>query len=367
MSEAPDLLIVGGGPAGLATAIEARLAGLEATVIDRRRPPIDVACGEGLMPAGVDHLHRLGVKFPESKSGMFSGIRYLDGEVEAVARFRSGAGLGVRRTTLHRAMVHRADDLGVGFLWGTAVRGLEDNEVLTDRGSFGGRVVVAADGRLSRLRRMAGIATSVPGQRRFGVRRHYRRVPWTETVDVFWADEGEAYVTPVGPEMIGVAMLSRTKPLDFDHQLRHFPELLRRLDGAEVTSSDRGAGPFGHRPEAVIRGRLALVGDASGSLDPITGEGVSVAFSEARALVRAVKWGALDDYAVEHRRIMRAPGILTDLLLLAERHPNLRRLTIRALAALPCFFSMVVDRIGRSGANGSRASTGRPMVRSGEG
>ncbi len=349
MPEAPDLLIVGGGPAGLATAIEARLAGLEATVIDRRRPPIDVACGEGLMPAGVERLHGLGVAIPKTETGVFRGIRYLDGPVEAVARFTSGPGLGIRRTMLHRALMHRAEDLGVVFLWGTAVRALEDTELLTDRGRFRGRFIIAADGRLSRLRQMAGIAASVARQRRFGVRRHYRRAPWTDTVDVFWTDEGEAYVTPVGPEIIGVAMLSRTKPLDFDHQLRHFPELLRRLDGAEIASRDRGAGPFGHRPEAVIRGRLALVGDASGSLDPITGEGVSVAIAQARALVGAVKRGSLDDYIADHRRIMRLPRRLTNLLLIAERRPNFRRLTIRTFAAFPGLFSRLVDRVGRSG------------------
>lgn len=346
----PDILIVGGGPAGLATAIEARLAGLEATVVDRRRPPVDVACGEGLMPAGVDHLHRLGVVIPETRTADFRGIRYLDGDLEAEARFTTGAGLGIRRTVLQGALVRRAEDLGVELQWGATVRALEGTGVQTDRGRFGGRFLVAADGRLSRMRRMAGIATRVPARRRFGVRRHYRRAPWADTVDVFWADEGEAYVTPVGPEMIGVAMLSRARPLDFDHQLRHFPELLRRLDGAEIASRDRGAGPFGHRPEAVSRGRFALVGDASGSLDPITGEGLSVAFSQARALVKAVGRESLKDYAAAHRRIMRLPRRLTDLLLIVEDHRRLRRLAIRTFATFPALFSESVDMIGRSGA-----------------
>ena len=298
-----DLLIVGGGPAGLATAIEARLAGLEVAVIDRRRPPVDVACGEGLMPAGVDRLSSLGVEIPEAEGAVFRGIRYFDGKIEAVARFTIGTGLGLRRTLLHRALVQRAEELRIGLFWGITVQGLEEEGVLTDRGRFGGRFIVAADGRLSRMRKMAGIATSIPTRRRFGIRRHYRMTPWAETVDVFWTDVGEAYVTPVGPEMIGVAMLSRTRPLDFDLQLKQFPELARRLDGAPVASRDRGAGPFGHRPEAVFRGRLALVGDASGSLDPITGEGLAVAFSQAEALVRAISRGSLDDYAADHRRI----------------------------------------------------------------
>ena len=48
-----DVIVVGGGPAGLAVAVNARLAGMSVTVLDRRRPPLDVACGEGVMPEGV--------------------------------------------------------------------------------------------------------------------------------------------------------------------------------------------------------------------------------------------------------------------------------------------------------------------------
>ncbi len=354
-AEAPDLLIVGGGPAGLATAIEARLAGLEATVIERRRPPVDVACGEGLMPGGAARLRELGVRIPGSEAGVFHGVRYVDGDLAAEARFTVGRGLGVRRTVLHRALVVRGEELGVDFRWGTTVRAIDGAAVETDRGRFAGRFIVAADGRLSRLREMAGIATSIPARKRFGVRRHYQLAPWAGTVEVFWADEGEAYVTPVGSGMIGVALLSRVRPLDFDRELRHFPELARRLDGAPVVSRDRGAGPFGHRPEAIVRDRLALIGDASGSLDPITGEGVSVALSQAAALVRAISRGALADYAADHRRIMRLPRRLTDLLLIAEHRPRLRRLTIRTFAAFPGLFSRLVDIVGRSGAAADRS------------
>jgi flavin-dependent dehydrogenase len=245
-------------------------------------------------------------------------------------------------------MLHRAEELGVEFRWKTSVRALHDTEVETEEGRFRGHWLVAADGRLSRLRTMAGIATSVPTRQRFGVRRHYQRAPWTDTVEVYWADECEAYVTPVGPEMVGVAVLSRTRPLVFDHQIQRFPTLVHRLVGAPIASRDRGAGPFGHRPSTVVRDRLALVGDASGSLDPITGEGVSVAIGQARALVRAISKGSISDYAADHRRIMRLPRLITELLLVAERRPRLRRWTIRVFAASPRLFSRLVNVIGRS-------------------
>ena len=351
MTEAWDLAIVGGGPAGLTTAIEARLAGLDAVVIDRCRPPIDVACGEGLMPGGVERLLRLGVALSEDDGWFFHGVCYIDGEVKAQARFASGAGLGVRRTALHRALLRRAEELGVELRWGVKARAIQADGIETDGGVFKARWLVAADGRLSALRTWSGITTTVPERKRFGIRRHYEMAPWSDLVEVHWADEGEVYVTPVGPETVGVAVLSSDRPLDFDRHLRAFPALSRRLEGARVASRDRGAGPFGQRPATVVRDRLVLVGDASGCLDPITGEGMAVACGQAQALVRAVRRGEIEHYSADHARLMRTPRMLTALLLTAERRPPVRRATIRILAACPRLFSWVVGQVARAGRN----------------
>ena len=59
-----DVLIVGGGPAGLATAISCAQAGLSVTVAEPRTGPVDKACGEGLMPAAVRRLAAIGVRPP---------------------------------------------------------------------------------------------------------------------------------------------------------------------------------------------------------------------------------------------------------------------------------------------------------------
>ena len=114
-----DLAIVGGGPAGLATAIEARLAGLSVAVLDRRRPPLDKACGEGLMPDAVSRLAALGV---EVAGRPFRGIRYLDGATAAEGTFPGPPGMGVRRTALHAALVRRAEEVGVALRWGAHPR-----------------------------------------------------------------------------------------------------------------------------------------------------------------------------------------------------------------------------------------------------
>jgi len=347
--EQAEVLIVGGGPAGLATAIEARLAGLEVVVVDRRKPPVDVACGEGLMPGGVARLGRLGIDLDGFVSHPFHGLRYIDSKVVAEGRFKRGVGLGIRRSTLHTELGRRAMELGADLRWGTVARSLHGNEVETDEGRLRGRFLVAADGRASQLRQWAGIATSLPKRERVGVRRHYALAPWTDLVEVYWTDGSEAYVTPVGVEMVGVAVLSHERPLSFDRVLCRLPELARRLDGAEVASRDRGAGPFGQRAATVVRGRLALVGDASGCLDPLSGEGLSVAFGQARALVQAVRQGSLVGYAAAHRRIIRLPRLLTGSLLVAERRPPVRRMVIRVLAGSPRIFSTLVDGVARAG------------------
>jgi len=337
-----DLLIVGGGPAGLATAIRARECFDRVVLIDRGRPPIDKACGEGLMPDGLARLEALGVRLPREARMPFSGIRYLEGDLMAQGEFPGVVGHGIRRVRLQRAMVERAREVGVDLRWGTAARGLEASGVRTDRGLLGARFLVGADGLHSRVRLWAGLDGAPARRRRFGVRRHYRVEPWTGRVEVYWARGCEAYVTPVAPRCVGVAMLCSDRPARFDELLDRFPALRRRLDGGTIESEDRGAGPLEQRTRRVLRGNVALVGDAAGYLDAISGEGLSIAFHQAFALVRAMRDDDLAAYATEHRRIARVPNVMTRLLLLIERHPALRRRVFRALAGDPGLFSRLL-------------------------
>src|SRR5258708_517650 len=119
-----DILIVGGGPAGLAAAIAIRQKGFAVTVMESSKPPIDKACGEGLMPDGVEALKKLGVRLGPRESAPFRGIRFVDGGTAALAEFPGAYGLGVRRTTLHSLLAERASDAGVHLQWNTCVRDL---------------------------------------------------------------------------------------------------------------------------------------------------------------------------------------------------------------------------------------------------
>ncbi|HZF12730.1 MAG TPA: NAD(P)/FAD-dependent oxidoreductase [Thermoanaerobaculia bacterium] len=351
--DAFDVAIVGGGPAGLATAIGARLAGLSVVVLDRRQPPIEKACGEGLMPDAAARLAELGVQLPPGASHPIRGIRYVDGPVVAEGIFPGRGGLGVRRLALHQALVARAAEVGVELRWGTPVRGLWWAGVETDEGPVEAHWVVGADGLLSAVRRWTRLEGEPvpPGRRRFGVRRHYALAPWSDLVEVHWGPECEAYVTPVSPEEVGIALLWSGPTHGFDDLLGRFPALAARVAGVPATSRDRGAGPLAQRVRGVVRGRVALVGDASGYLDAITGEGLAVAFHQASALVAVIAGGAAGDlarYAAAHRRIGRLPGFVTGLVLACERRPALRRRAVAALAAEPALFSRLLGIHGRT-------------------
>ncbi len=349
LSTAADVVVVGGGPAGLATAIAARKSGLEVLVLERSHPPIDKACGEGIMPAGVDLLRGMGVDLEPGRAMPIRGIRFLEGEGDCVAEadFPAGCGygLGVRRTRLHEALAARAAEVGASLRWGVRCLGLADGGVETNAGFVRARFIVGADGLLSRVRTWAGLEAAPGARRRFGVRRHLAVEPWTDFVEVHWAEDCEAYVTPTGPGEVGVAILwtgGGASGASFDQLVRSFPLLSRRLHGARPLSSDRGAGPLEQRTRAVARGYLALVGDASGYVDAITGEGLGLAFAQALALAAALSSGDLRGYVHAHRRLSRHPERLTRMLLFAERRPALRHRLIEALSRDPELFSRLL-------------------------
>src|SRR5262245_51910271 len=195
-----DLVVVGGGPAGLATAIHAAQLGLAAVVLERRTPPLDKPCGEGLMPLGVAALGAMGVEVPPWGRTPFIGIRYVDGDVVAEGRFPCGPGWGVRRTALMQGMIARAQTLGVDLRYGCDVTTWQRTGggvvVDTDHRAVHARLLVGADGLHSRVRQQAGLACAWRGARRFGVRQHFTLPPWSPFVEVHWTDGAEAYVTP---------------------------------------------------------------------------------------------------------------------------------------------------------------------------
>ena len=141
---------------------------------------------------------------------------------------------------------------------------------------------------------------------------------------------------------VGVAILWSGEKGDFDTLLGRFPGLAKRLAGASIRSADRGAAILEQHTRAVYRDGVALVGDAAGYRDAITGEGLSLAFHEAHSLAESIDAGRLDLYARDLRRLSRLPFLLIRLLLEVERRPWLRQRLIRTLATEPGLFARLL-------------------------
>ncbi|BBX45967.1 NAD(P)/FAD-dependent oxidoreductase [Mycobacterium cookii] len=332
-----DLLIVGGGPGGLATALYARRQGLSVIVAEPRGTPVDKACGEGLMPGGLAELTSLGV----DPAGLpIRGIAYLDGRRRAEARIQTGPGRGVRRTTLHAALAARAKEQDTEWI-STRVTTVEQDAAGVTAAGVRAKWLVAADGLHSTVRSAVGIGAAAGRPRRYGVRWHFSVPAWSEFVEVYWSPLGEAYVTPVEPDLVGVAILSGGQP-----DLAWFPRLAQRLADADRGQA-RGCGPLRQVISRRVAGRVLLVGDAAGYEDALTGEGISLAVKQAGAAVAAIVNDAPQSYEAEWRRITRDYRILTRALVLATATRAGRRAIVPASCGLPSVFGRAVNALAR--------------------
>ncbi len=369
-----DVLVAGGGPVGLATAIRCALAGLSVTVAEPRPAPVDKACGEGVMPAAVRRLAALGVR---PSGHPLRGIRYLDQRHRADAAFRYGDGRGVRRTVLHAALAERAAALGIPVI-AARVTDVAQSPGHVAAAGLEARYLVAADGLHSGIRRAleadaagldarpprgpgrSGRGTAPGPAPRYGLRRHYRLAPWTDLVEVYWAGAAEAYVTPVADDLVGVAVLF-TGPGTaeasgagavpggaFESRLAAFPALLDRLRDAAPATTVRGAGPLRQRVQRRVHGRVLLAGDASGYLDALTGEGLGVGLAQAEAVAACLAAGRPGDYEHAWRRVSAPAWRLTAGLLWSRRQPLLGPRIVPAAEQFPWLFTALVNHAAQA-------------------
>lgn len=343
MLTSTDVFVIGGGPAGLAAAIAARQQGLRVVVADGAKPPIDKPCGEALMPDAIVALERLGVRLPGANAYSFRGVRFLGAGSSAEALFPSaGCGVSVRRTVLHRIMMDRAAELGADLLWQTVVTGISGEEIrLADR-TIRAKWIIGADGANSRVRRWAGLDAHSRTDFRYAFRRHYRVAPWTDCLEVYWGDRSQGYVTGVSNEQVCVALASPDSRLRMEEALLAFPELNARLRGAETASAERGALTANRQLKRVCWGNVALIGDASGTVDAITGEGLGLSFSQAMALAESLRSGDLGRYQTEHRRLALLPSVMARLLLTLDGRPWLQHRTLQVFRRQPQVFGTLL-------------------------
>lgn len=339
-----DVFVVGGGPAGLATAIAARQRELRVMVADGAQPPIDKACGEGLLPDGLGALERLGIRLPLGDAHPFSGVRFLSARLSTEADFPGGErGLAMRRPALHQIMIERATQVGVELLWRTAVSGISREGIRIGTRAIRTRWIVGADGGNSRVRRWAGLGAGSRPQMRYAFRRHYRVQPWTDRMEVYWGERCQGYATAIANDQMCVALASHDPNLRVEDGLRSLPRLSVQLRGAEPVSAERGALTGNHALARVWRRNVALIGDASGTVDAITGEGLGLAFRQAIALSECLESGDLARYQVEHRRLMRRPRVMARLMLALDGRPRLQHRTLQVFQNRPDIFRRLLE------------------------
>jgi geranylgeranyl reductase family protein len=362
-----DVVVVGGGIAGAATALRLAQLGHDVVIVDRATFPRDKVCGEGLMPHGVEELRALGVADALTPRP-FEGIRYRAGDDVAIGRFSEGPGWGLRRLGLDEVVLAAARAAGVEVEEGVRVSAIAVDAggvaVTTDAGDLRARVVVGADGLHSLVRKQICAQLSATTAPRYGARLHVRLAPGRRaptTVDVTLADGVEYYVTPVDDDAVNLALLcgkdtTRTLGGDLDANLwallRAAPELRDWTEGATPISAAALTGPLRQSVSRLVGDRAVLVGDAAGFVDAITGEGMSLAMASARFAAETLHTGltsnrldvrALTPYAAARRRHARDQLAFTELVLWWIRQPRLRGRVVRFLARRPDVFDRMLE------------------------
>ncbi|MFN8573395.1 MAG: NAD(P)/FAD-dependent oxidoreductase [Gemmatimonadaceae bacterium] len=386
-----QVAVVGGGPAGSATACLLARAGVDVLLVDRAQFPRDKPCAEYLSPQAARILHQMGVleKLELSGGAQLTGmdIRAPNGSIirgEFVARhgFRGfrDRGLALRRTILDATLLEAARAAGARVLERTQVRDLlRDGRgrviglaALSRDGhpvDYHADLVVGADGLRSVVGRRAGLIRVGRHPHRVALVTHYEGVDGMTTHgEMHVAPRGRGYLglAPVGGGLVNVAVVVPTARKDEirGHALRFLqvwidalPHLATRFANARPQGSVLAVGPFNSRASVAWQPGLALVGDAADFYDPFTGEGIYAALRGGELLslyateaVRATNARSADialaayDRARKHEfsgkwRVERLIG-------LAVEYPALLNRVARSLHAQPDMADLLVGVAG---------------------
>lgn len=324
-----DVAIVGAGPAGAALAIELGQRGVRVNLYEKARAPRLKACGEGLLPHGVAALSATAGSLPVAP--VVRGLRFVVGGRSVEADFPEGPGLVVRRDRLHAWLLDR-----VAAVPGVDVR--LGRSYVPD----GARWVVGADGTRSLFHRR--LPAYRPAVRRVGLSTHVAGIEGVrDQVEVFFHPLGEIYVAPsgTGEGLVAALLYQRTFRRDgLTLLLRDIPELRARTTHIEMTTPLLAAAPLGLRVPRVIDGNLLLIGDAAGAPDPVTGDGMAMAFASVKPAADAIVGGDLRAYEQTRLAMGRTSERLGRLIL---RIARVDARAARTLLGRPSLVPTLVD------------------------
>ena len=177
-------------------------------------------------------------------------------------------------------------------------------------------------------------------------------------MELHWGEQCQIYVTPVSREEVCLALISSDPKLRLAQALTEFPELNARLEGAEYASSERGAITVTRRLRRVYRDHVVLIGDASGGVDAITGEGLCLTFRQAALLGECLASGDMARYQSGHRALGRSPALMARMMLFMAKHHHLRKRTMQAFQTSPASFSRMLAMHVGEGSTRNHISNG---------
>lgn len=326
-----DLIVSGGGTAGMAAAIHAAGQGFRVVVFDASGPDYDKPCGEGLMPKAKAYLNDLGVRLDVTHA--LSGIQYVFPDRRLEAKFSEAAGIGVRRTVLRKALWKRALDLGVEIR-NESVKSLKDQHSYVQVNDLRGRYCIVAEGIHSQSVKNLGLKKRRAKHSRFGVRTHLPVKPWSDFVEVWWGKDFEIYITPVASDVINIALLAN-RAMTLEDALKDLPALAEKIDLTNALTKRAGAGPLLHRTTRRRVGRILIAGDAAGFVDAMTGEGNTLALGSGIAAVQAIVSGDLESYGVAWWRVVWRYWLLTRIAAALAVRPFWRILSLSMIKRAP--------------------------------
>jgi len=331
------LAIVGGGIAGLATALHLLRQGYRVTVFEKQKGSVDKVCGEGMLPFGVALLREMGLEPSVRNEGMsFSGLAYHHrGKILQADFSKAQMGIGIDRIHLGQVMLG-ACEVFDGFRYRPGVR------VTPEVISREFRLVLGADGVQGRMARWAGMRPKATA--RIGARFRLDVAP-PERVAVHFFREGEIYLTPTGRKTLSVAMLLNRDKLGVGGAgLAEFCQSM--FQRAMPEYADTPIRDFATRGHIAVRWqgqvpKRILMGDALRAFDPISGAGMSFALLCAKLAAENI-----EDPEAYYRAIapaMKAVDSFTNLVLFFSGGGLRTRLMFRQLGKAPSLFERLIE------------------------
>ena len=375
-----DVVIVGAGVAGSATAIHLARRGRSVLLIDRSSFPRRKPCGEALFPQGRAELADLDLAaLLTGESADLRAVRFTLGKRSAEATIgRQGYGaIGVSRLKLDSLLIDSAVRATVEVETGVHVRKLVSREqrfeLEADGARVEGKVIVAADGFRSGLRLQAGLSVNSTA-RRYGISAHLLMVDAPPPrIDIYFEPGYEVYVTPLGGNLVNVAvLLDQSRVRELGGRLREgFVSLVTSAPfGAatfELVDEPLAVGPFPASAKSMWRDNLVLAGDAAGFYDPVSGNGMSLALVSARHCASAIdaylETGSterLREYERRCRSMARNSTLFARLILALAARPKLGSHVLGNLARAPMTFTKLAAI--NDGELGLRALRPRDLV-----